>query len=85
VRQENGQGGGWFQLGLDDTARARGDATMAELINLNRARKTKARAAGQAKAEANRAKFGMTKAEKARIKADAERAARVLDQSKRET
>ena len=57
---------------------------MADLVNLNRARKAKIRAAGQAQAEVNRAKFGMTKAERLKLKAEAERAARALDQSKRE-
>ena len=58
---------------------------MVEPINLNRARKAKARSADQAQAHVNRVKFGMTKAEKAKIKAEAERAARTLDQSRRET
>lgn len=57
---------------------------MAEIVNLNRARKAKARAEGQAKAAANRAAFGRTKAQKA---ADAEEAARrnaLLDGAKRQ-
>ena len=57
---------------------------MAEPINLNKARKAKARADKETVAAANRAKFGRTKAEKLADKAQAERAARKLDQSKRE-
>jgi len=38
---------------------------MAEIINLRRARKAKARGLADAEAQANRAKFGLTKAEKA--------------------
>lgn len=57
---------------------------MAEPINLNKARKAKTRADKETAAAANRAKFGRTKAEKLADKAQAERAARKLDQSKRE-
>ena len=57
---------------------------MAEPIKLNKARKAKARADKETVAAANRAKFGRTKAEKLADKAQAERAARKLDQSKRE-
>jgi len=57
---------------------------MAEPINLNRARKAKARAAAEALAEANRQKFGRTKAEKLKARMEAERAERALDQTKRE-
>lgn len=58
---------------------------MAEIVNLNRARKAKARDAAQAKATENRAKFGRTKAEKTLAKTLADKAARALDRSKRET
>ena len=57
---------------------------MAEIINLRRARKARTRDAAAATAEANRARFGRTKAERA---ADAQaRAAidRTLDGAKRE-
>ncbi|QIG78485.1 DUF4169 family protein [Stakelama tenebrarum] len=57
---------------------------MAEIINMNRARKARAAAARKAEAEANRVRFGRTRAQK---KADAEQAARVdraLDEAKRE-
>ncbi len=57
---------------------------MAELINLNKARKAKARAHGKAQAAENRAKFGQTKGQKAVAKLDAERARRELDGKKRD-
>ena len=57
---------------------------MAELVNLNRARKAKAKADRAAEAAANRVKFGRTKAEKLAANAEAERAARKLDETKRE-
>jgi hypothetical protein len=57
---------------------------MADLVNLNRARKARARAEKDAQAAANRVKFGRTKTEKAADKAEAERAARTLDQARRE-
>lgn len=57
---------------------------MAEPINLNKARKAKARANRETAAAANRVKFGRTKAEKLADKAGADRAARNLDQTKRE-
>ncbi len=45
---------------------------MGELVNLNRARKARDRAARAAQADANRVAFGRTRAE--RVAADAERA-----------
>ena len=57
---------------------------MSEPINLNKARKAKARASKEGDAAANRVKFGRTKAEKAADQREAERAARKLDQTKRE-
>ena len=57
---------------------------MAELINLNRARKTKARDAAKAKAAHNRAAFGQTKVERETQAAAAERISRELDGKKRE-
>lgn len=47
---------------------------MAEIINLRMARKAKARAEAGKAAEANRAKFGQTKAEKSRRSAERKRA-----------
>lgn len=52
---------------------------MADLINLNRFRKDKARAAREAKAGANRILFGRSKAEKQEAKRAAEAADRHLD------
>jgi hypothetical protein len=57
---------------------------MAELINLNKARKAKTRAAGKAQASENRVRFGQTKGEKMASKLDAERARRELEGKKRE-
>jgi hypothetical protein len=57
---------------------------MAEIINLNRARKARARTAASAKAGANRAKFGQTKAEKDAEAAERARRAALLDGAKRE-
>jgi hypothetical protein len=57
---------------------------MADIINLRMARKAKARADSAAKADENRARFGRTKAEKASDTAMREKAARSLDQAKRE-
>jgi len=57
---------------------------MAEIVNLNRARKAKARDEAQATAAANRIVHGRTKAEKQAAKVEAERRARALDGAKRE-
>lgn len=57
---------------------------MAELINLNRARKQRAKAAGKTKAVENRAAFGRTKAECELEAARVEKAARALEGKKRE-
>ncbi|WP_082765800.1 MULTISPECIES: DUF4169 family protein [unclassified Phenylobacterium] len=57
---------------------------MAELINLNKARKAKARAAHKAQAAENRVRFGQTKGQKDVARLDAERARRELDGKKRE-
>lgn len=58
---------------------------MAEVVNLNRFRKAKARDETRAGADANAVKFGRTKAQKAREAADAARAKAELDGKKRET
>lgn len=55
---------------------------MADIINLNKARKAKAKAAAAAKAVENRARFGRTKAEKARDDTERARIDAGLDQSK---
>jgi len=57
---------------------------MAEIINLNRARKAKAREERSARADANRAKFGRTKGEKAAEALEAERRKHLLDGAKRD-
>lgn len=57
---------------------------MAELVNLNRARKARQRAEKRAEADGNAAKFGRTKAQKAAEAAAAERARATLDAHKRE-
>ncbi len=57
---------------------------MAEVVNLNRARKAKARTAAIVQADANRAAFGRTKAEKTADAAGVARRAALLDGAKRE-
>ena len=57
---------------------------MADIVNLTRARKAKARGEAQRTAAANRIAHGQTKAEKQAAKAEAERRARELDGAKRE-
>jgi hypothetical protein len=57
---------------------------MAEIINLNRARKNRARAEKSAEADANRHRFGRTKAQKAAEAQDRERAERTLDGARRD-
>jgi hypothetical protein len=58
---------------------------MAEPINLNKARKARAKAADQARAAENRIKFGRTGVEKSLDAARADLAKRKLDQARRET
>ena len=50
---------------------------MAEIVNLNKLRKAKARAADDSRAQANRVKFGRTKAEKENDRRAEERSARL--------
>ena len=57
---------------------------MAEILNLNKARKAKAKTDAQVKAAENRAKFGRAKADKALDAARAEKLKRDLDGAKRE-
>jgi hypothetical protein len=57
---------------------------MAEIVNLNRARKVRAKAETQAEAAANRVKHGRTKAEKANDRAAEARRAALLDGARRE-
>lgn len=57
---------------------------MAEIVNLNRMRKAKARDRAEAEAAANRVKHGRTKAEKANDRRAEERRRALLDGAKRE-
>jgi hypothetical protein len=57
---------------------------VAEIINLRRARKAKARADAARQADANRLAFGRTRAEREVATRDADRARRLLDGAKRE-
>lgn len=52
---------------------------MAEIVNLRRARKDKARRERENEADANRRRFGRTTSQKAADKQDAERTQRALD------
>lgn len=56
---------------------------MADVVNLRRARKAKARTEKEKTAAANRAAFGRTKAEKLASKAETERARRDLEGKRR--
>jgi Domain of unknown function (DUF4169) len=55
---------------------------MAEIVNLRRARKDKARQQRESEADANRRRFGRTKAEKANDKDARERSLRDIDSKK---
>lgn len=57
---------------------------MAEILNLNRARKAKAKTDAKQAAAENRARFGRTKADRSLETARAEKLARMLDGAKRE-
>jgi hypothetical protein len=57
---------------------------MSEPVNLNRARKARAKAEEKAKAAQNRVAFGRTRAEKDLAEARRDKAARALDAKKRE-
>ena len=57
---------------------------MGTVINLRQARKNKARTEKEQRAEANRARFGLTKAEKTKLKFEAEKLKRHLDGHKKE-
>jgi hypothetical protein len=57
---------------------------MAEILNLNQARKAKAKIDAKARAAENRARFGRTKADKTLDAARADRLQRDLDGAKRE-
>ena len=55
---------------------------MAEIINLNKVKKTRARVSKDREAEANRAKFGRTKDQKSRADAEQDKLDRNLDGAK---
>jgi len=57
---------------------------MADIINLRTARKAKARTEKEAAAEANRLKFGRTKAEKRKDASEKARAEKHIDGHKRD-
>lgn len=57
---------------------------MVEPINLNKARKARAKAQAKANSARNRSLFGLKKTEKTVSKLEAERTRRALDQTKRE-
>jgi hypothetical protein len=58
---------------------------MADLVNLNRARKARAKVERERQAAANRARFGRSKVETLRDRLEAERAAKAVDEVKRES
>ncbi len=55
---------------------------MAEIINLNRARKARAKAEGEETAKSNRVKFGRTRQEKEAMRREAEQQSKTLDGKK---
>ncbi len=57
---------------------------MAEIVNLNRARKARDKAVAKADAAQNRVAHGLTKTQRDMAKAERERVSRLLDQSKLE-
>ena len=57
---------------------------MAEIINLNRARKVRDKAADKVQAAANRVTHGLSKAERDAARTERERQSRLLDQTKRD-
>ncbi len=57
---------------------------MSKVTNLNQIRKQKARADRRAEADANAAKFGRTKAQKALEQAQADKARRELDRHRKD-
>ncbi len=57
---------------------------MSEPVNLNRFRKTRAKAEAKAQAAENRVRFGLSKGQKQLEAAQRERAASIVDQAKRD-
>jgi hypothetical protein len=61
-----------------------GEDVMGEIVNLNRARKSRERVAARAEAATNRVSHGLTRGQREAAKAERERLARLLDQTRRE-
>ncbi|CAL1691879.1 hypothetical protein MMB232_02034 [Brevundimonas subvibrioides] len=57
---------------------------MAEIVNLNRARKDRAKTETKSQAKANRVLHGLTKGQRDAARAERERLSRLLDQTRRE-
>ncbi|MBX9615475.1 MAG: DUF4169 family protein [Caulobacteraceae bacterium] len=57
---------------------------MAEIVNLNRARKARDRETAKADAAANRVTHGLSRAQREAARAERQRLERLLDQSRRE-
>ena len=57
---------------------------MAEIVNLNRARKDRAKTEAKSQAKANRVLHGLTKGQRDAARAERERLSRLLDQTRRE-
>ncbi len=57
---------------------------MAEIVNLNKARKARDKTVAKAEAAANRVAHGLTRAQREIAKAERERASRLLDQTRLE-
>ena len=56
---------------------------MAEIVNLNRARKARDKATSKTAAASNRVTHGLTKAQREIARAERDRLARLLDQARR--
>ncbi|APL95315.1 hypothetical protein Sj15T_23590 [Sphingobium sp. TA15] len=57
---------------------------MGDIVNLRQARKAKARADKERRAQGNRVKFGRTKAERLALSAEEERSRRQIDGARRD-
>lgn len=57
---------------------------MTEIVNLNKARKARIRAATKTQAETNRVRFGRTKGERSAAEAEVAKLSRRLDDAKRD-
>ncbi|WP_345739678.1 DUF4169 family protein [Phaeobacter italicus] len=75
---------GAFSLVTGNPLRAEYSGTMADIVNLNQFRKSKARTDKKVQADRNAVKFGRTKAEKQRDKAVQDQDSRRLDSHKRD-